>query len=106
MLAGHTGFLSCCRFIGDHKMITSSGDQTCGLWDVETGKRLIEFTGHAGDVMAISPGMDQSTFVSGACDAVAKLWDCRDGKCKQTFHGHESDINAIKFFPGGNAFVS
>lgn len=35
-LAQHEGYLSCCRFIGDNQIVTSSGDSTCILWDVET----------------------------------------------------------------------
>ncbi|GAA51958.1 guanine nucleotide binding protein (G protein) beta 1 [Clonorchis sinensis] len=105
-LPGHTGYLSCCRFIDDSQIVTSSGDVTCGLWDIETGQQIANFTGHTGDVMSLSLAPDNRTFVSGACDASAKLWDIRDGQCKQTFPGHESDINAITFFPSGLAFAT
>lgn len=38
-LSGHTGYLSSCRFMGSDgsKMLTSSGDMTCKLWDCNTG---------------------------------------------------------------------
>lgn len=103
-LPGHTGYLSCCRFINDRQIVTSSGDMTCALWDIERGQRIMEFKGHSGDVMSLSLGPSKQTFISGACDSFAKLWDMRDGQCKQTFSGHESDINAVSFFPDGNAF--
>lgn len=104
-LSGHSGYLSCCRFINDRRIITSSGDMTCMLWDIETGSKVTEFADHLGDVMSISINpTNQNVFVSGACDAFAKLWDIRTGKAVQTFAGHESDINAIQFFPDGNAF--
>jgi len=32
-------------------MITASGDMTCVLWDIETTTKVVEFTGHDGDVM-------------------------------------------------------
>lgn len=107
-LAAHTGYLSCCRFLSDQQIVTSSGDMTCSLWDIETGQMKTAFNGHTGDVMSLSltPGNDPKTFVSGACDALAKLWDIRTGKCAQTFHGHGSDINAVKFFPNGDAFAT
>ena len=35
-------------------MITSSGDQTCILWDIERGERITNFLGHTQDVMAIA----------------------------------------------------
>ena len=104
-LSGHSGYLSCCRFISDRRILTSSGDMTCVLWDLETGSKVHEFADHLGDVMSLSINpLDANQFVSGACDAFAKLWDIRQQKCVQTFAAHDSDINAIQFFPNGNAF--
>ncbi|KAK6508292.1 guanine nucleotide-binding protein subunit beta 1 [Arthrobotrys conoides] len=104
-LSGHSGYLSCCRFLNDRRILTSSGDMTCMLWDIDTGARITDFADHLGDVMSLSVNPTNSNiFVSGACDAFAKLWDIRTGKAVQTFAGHESDINAVQFFPDGNAF--
>ncbi|KAI5453659.1 G protein subunit beta [Naganishia albida] len=105
-LSAHSGYLSCCRFINDRQIVTSSGDMTCMLWDIEAGVRTMEFSDHTGDVMSVSLSPNQNLFVSGACDATAKIWDIRSGKAVQTFTGHESDINAVQFFPDGNAFAT
>jgi len=106
-LTAHTGYLSCCRFINNQQILTSSGDMTCILWDTENGTRITEFNDHIGDVMSISINPhDVNTFVSGACDMTAKLWDIRTGKAVQTFTGHDADINAVQFFPNGNLFGS
>ena len=82
-LPGHTGYLSCCRFLTDNQILTSSGDMSCVLWDIETGQQVTTFAGHTGDVMSLSLSPDQKTFVSGACDASAKVrqtfslqWSC------------------------------
>jgi len=104
-LNSHNGYLSCCRFLSDRQIVTSSGDMTCILWDIEAGTKVTEFADHQGDVMSVSINpVDKNIFVSGACDATAKLWDLRTGKCTQTFVGHDSDINAVQFFPNGQAF--
>jgi len=104
-LSAHTGYLSCCRFLSDREILTSSGDMSCMLWDIDSGVKVRDFSDHAGDVMSLSPSPDnRDIFVSGACDATAKVWDLRVSKCVQTFHGHDSDINAVQFFPNGNAF--
>ena len=105
-LAAHTGYLSCCRFIGSgSKILTSSGDMTCMLWDVETGQSDAQFVDHNGDVMSISTSPTAPPiFVSGACDALAKLWDVKAPTVCRTFSGHESDINAVTFFGDGLAF--
>ena len=95
-LSAHTGYLSCCRFLNDRQIITSSGDMSCMLWDIETGVKTIEFTDHTGDVMSLSLSPDKNIFVSGACDSTARIWDIRTGRCVQTFTGHDSDINAVQ----------
>lgn len=53
-LNAHTGYLSCCRFLNDRQIVTSSGDMTCILWDIEAGSKITEFNDHNGDVMSVS----------------------------------------------------
>jgi guanine nucleotide-binding protein G(I)/G(S)/G(T) subunit beta-1 len=105
-LVGHEGYLSCCRFINETNILTSSGDSTCILWDIETGAPTLKFLGHEQDVMsvAISPQTDPNLFVSGSCDMTSKVWDIRTGKCTMTLRGHESDVNCVAMFPDGRAF--
>lgn len=105
-LSQHEGYLSCCRFVNadDREIITSSGDSTCILWDVEQRQPKAVFNDHTGDVMSVSIMDDKHIFVSGSCDATAKLWDYRVKQCVKTFPGHDSDINSVCFFPDGNAF--
>jgi WD40 repeat protein len=85
------------------QIITSSGDSTCILWNVETKTPTAIFNDHTGDVMSVSVFDSKDIFVSGSCDATAKLWDHRqNGKnCIKTFGGHESDINSVQIFPDG-----
>ena len=52
-LSAHSGYLSCCRFLSDRQIVTSSGDMTCMLWDIEAGVRVLEFSDHTGDVMRL-----------------------------------------------------
>lgn len=50
-LSAHSGYLSCCRFLNDRQILTSSGDMSCMLWDLDAGVKLQEFNDHTGDVM-------------------------------------------------------
>eukprot|EP00978_Attheya_sp_CCMP212_P022696 scaffold68134_cov52-Attheya_sp.AAC.1 len=103
-LASHDGYISCCRFIDEKNIITSSGDSSCIFWDIERGDALTTFTGHGGDVMSISLSpKDKNVFVSSSIDGTAKIWDIRESKCVQTHVGHTADVNAVSFFPDGNA---
>ncbi len=105
-LMAHDGYLSCCRFLDERSLLTSSGDSTCIFWDVEKNEAISSFVDHGGDVMSLSvvPSANKNVFVSGSCDATAKVWDIRTGKCQQTFVGHESDVNSVQFFADGAAF--
>jgi guanine nucleotide-binding protein G(I)/G(S)/G(T) subunit beta-1 len=107
-LAAHDGYLSCCRFLNEAQILTSSGDSLCMLWDIEVGTSKTTFKDHEGDVMSLSvlPSVDPNMFVSGSCDSLAKVWDIRTGKCTMTLRGHESDINSVCLFPDGMSFGS
>lgn len=106
-LTGHTGYLSCCRFVNDERMVTSSGDASCILWDIQRAKKITTFSDHDSDVMSVSLRTEKSIFASGSCDTLVKIWDYRTPpKCVQTFFGHESDINSVQFFPDGNAVAT
>ena len=106
-LTGHQGYLSCCRFIGTEDILTSSGDSTCVLWDLETSSKKTTFTDHAADVMSVSMHpTDKNVFCSGSCDGSVRSWDIRSGGCTHTFFGHDSDVNAVEFFPSGNVVSS
>lgn len=106
-LAGHDGYLSCCRFLDPEKIVTSSGDSTCVLWNIRDNRQISQFVDHAGDVMSVSPSpTDPNTFVSGSCDATCKVWDIRVNRAVMTYEGHESDINDCQMMPNGQAFAT
>jgi WD40 repeat protein len=106
-LAQHEGYLSCCRFVSDDEIITSSGDCSCILWDVRNRQPKAIFNDHTADVMAVTLLDERGLFISGSCDATAKLWDFRmQLPVARTFPGHESDVDAVTAFPDNNAFAT
>lgn len=54
-LTGHEGYLSCCRFRSQSTILTSSGDSTCSLWDIQANQRTQVFSDHTADVMLYVP---------------------------------------------------
>ena len=93
-LQQHEGYLSCCRFLDEQRILTASGDATCILWDIDKQSPVSTFAEHSGDVESVSILPEKNIFVSGAIDATAKVWDLRaKGKCIANFKGHSSDIN-------------
>lgn len=104
-LAAHDGYLSCCRFVDEGTIVTSSGDSQCIYWDIEKSDTVALLNDHGGDVMSVSIcPTNKNVFVSGSCDSTAKLWDVRAGSCQMTFEGHDSDINAVDFMSSGTCF--
>jgi len=105
-LSGHDGFLSCCRFLDNRQIITSSGDRTCILWDVEQGTQTTVFKQHTGDVMFVALSSSKNTFVSSGCDKNIIAWDVRTGKSTHIFDVHAADVNVVHFFPNDFTFAS
>lgn len=106
-LSRHDGYLSCCRFIDDTNLITSSGDGTVLLWDIASATVMQAFSGHIADVMSISVSDSDNVFVSGSCDQSSIIWDSRQKpEPVQIFEGHTSDINSVQWFPNYKSFGS
>lgn len=134
-LTGHEGYVSCCRFVDENTIVTSSGDGSCQMWDISQNKATHLFQGHMQDVMSISPNPNNpKIFVSGSIDLECKLWDVRvqgsvatmtqkpqenmfvwdeepefSGEtigARMFYKKHESDINSVAYFPDGFAFGS
>jgi len=105
-LSGHDGFLSCCRFLDSRQILTSSGDHTCVLWDVDSAQQVNVFRQHTGDVMHVSLTNDKKLFVSGSCDHTILAWDVRTPKPTHIFPQHDNDVNVVQFFPNDTTFGS
>jgi WD40 repeat protein len=102
-LTGHDGYISQCQFISDTSLVTSSGDSTACLWDIQAGRATVKFSDHAADCLAIvlNPDNSSSTIATGSSDCTVKISDLRSGQCTMTLPGHNSDVNSVCFFPDG-----
>jgi guanine nucleotide-binding protein G(I)/G(S)/G(T) subunit beta-1 len=109
-LSGHDGYLSCCRFVDSNRILTSSGDRTCILWNYagSTHRKLCVFRDHTSDVMCVGMNpRDPNQFVAGDCDATAMVWDIRaPQRATHVFKGHQSDINFVDFLQDGRTFAT
>jgi len=73
-LSGHHGYLSCCRFMDESRLLTASGDSTCRVWDVERGRADRVFSDHGADAMSVALcPTNPNIFASGSCDATSKV---------------------------------
>lgn len=106
VLTGHDGYLSDCVFMSDKQILTSSGDQSSILWDIQTGQQITSLKAHVGEVDCLAVHDDYNALLSGSTDMTVKLWDLRGGMANQTFPGHGGDIGAVKWMPNGTSFIT
>lgn len=48
-------------------------------WDIETGKKLLSFGGHAGDITSVAFSPDDQLILTGSKDGAARLWNSETG---------------------------
>ncbi|KHJ43770.1 WD domain, G-beta repeat protein [Trichuris suis] len=76
--SGHGYEVLDARSSHDNAQIASCGtDKQVLLWDVETGRILRKFRGHAGCVNAIAFNKDSSVVISGSLDGTVRAWDAK-----------------------------
>jgi len=105
-LVGHDGFLSCCRFIDNAQIVTSSGDHTCAVWDIEQANKIRDFKHHTHDVLNLALNPEKNIFVSTSCDSTVAAWDVKSGKCTHVFEGFDKDVNTSCFMSNGTTFAA
>jgi guanine nucleotide-binding protein G(I)/G(S)/G(T) subunit beta-1 len=107
-LEQHDGYVSCARFVDNNTVISSSGDGSILLWDVESKTSTKSFMEHTGDVMFVSLNKENSSlFCSGSVDATVKIWDIRTSeKYVGNFAYHQADVNTVNWYADMKAVLS
>ncbi|XP_022103814.1 denticleless protein homolog [Acanthaster planci] len=82
---------------GRNQLVTASGDQMAGLWDVAAGKALGIFKGHSCSLKSVCfrPG-DSHVFATGARDGNILVWDTRCNNRGGNQVPHHTAVNVIK----------
>ncbi|KAH9645030.1 hypothetical protein HF086_003360 [Spodoptera exigua] len=69
-LPGHSGYLSCCRFLDDNQILTSSGDMTCSS---HLGLRIL--AGHDNRVSCLGVTENGMAVATGSWDSFLRIWN-------------------------------
>lgn len=85
----------------DGKTVVSGGDNgVLQTFETETGRKLADFEGHAGDILAVAVSPDGTRVVSGSSDQTVRLWDLKTGALLLTvFHARNGEW--VAFTPAG-----
>jgi WD40 repeat protein len=108
-LKNHTGQVVSLAVSKDgKKLLTGSHDSTVRVWEIETGKELLKFTGHGkvAGIASVAFSPDGATAASGDSNGKILLWSTDTGKVVHELKGHEKDVRSLYFTPDGKTLVS
>ncbi|UCC61798.1 MAG: protein kinase, partial [Anaerolineae bacterium] len=113
---GHTAAVFGVAFTPDGQYALTGGgyvgygpvaeDNNLRLWNVETGKLIRVFEGHAGAVTQIAIDSDGRRALSSAFDGTVRLWDLETGAEIRRFQAHPKGVFSVAFGPDGRTALS
>ncbi|KAJ3322341.1 hypothetical protein HDU76_013894 [Blyttiomyces sp. JEL0837] len=96
---GHTTSVSSASFSKDGtKLISSSNDATCRIWDIGTGKEILRLEGHEHFVYNACFSNDGRKAASASRDQSVIIWDANSGKIIKRLK-YACAIHSVAFSP-------
>jgi WD40 repeat protein len=83
------------------RAVTVSRDGTARTWDVASGRPLVTFSGHTGEVWDAGFSPDGARIATVSVDGTARTWDVASGRPLVTFVGHTGEVWDAGFSPDG-----
>ena len=106
-LRGHSRSISALRFLPDgRRLVTASGDRTCGQWDVATGEELRQLVlRHPDWVSSLDVSSDGTLALTTCDDGKARLWRLTDAVELASLKAAGGAFNAVAFSPDARRAV-
>jgi hypothetical protein len=103
----HSEHLCSLSFSPDGKwLLSTSTDDTIGVWDVATGRLVARLTGHNADVLCAVMSPDGTRIASGGRDGYVRLWDTTRFQNVAQLGGHKDYIYSLAWSPDGRQLFS
>ncbi len=106
-VTGHNGTITALRFTLDsRRLITASGDRTCGQWDVASGEELRQLVlTHPDWVSSLDMSADGTMALTTCDDGMARLWRLADATQLASVQSPGAPFNSSGFSPDGSTAV-
>jgi WD40 repeat protein len=104
---GHSNFIHGVRFSPDEKyVITSSGDNTAKVWDLNSRKVVMELYHTRAGVFYSEFSPDGKFILTAPVIPNAKIWDAKSGQEIRELTGHTGSINSARHSQDGKYIVT
>ncbi len=87
-------------------MAVASYSSGVSIYEVATGKRVQQLTGHTGSPTAVAFGPDGRRIATCAEDGTVRLWDAASGQEVLTLRGHTDVVRSVAFSKDGRRLVT
>ena len=111
-LEQHEGYITSCKFIDDHYLVSTGGDGLAVLWDLAADKpsaiRTYKNLSPACVIDCCELNRDRGMFITGDYDGWVYAYDWRERTKQYVFklQPHEQDVWGLNWFPDNHAFFS
>jgi len=83
------------------RLATGGTDQIVKVWDLASGKHLLDLSGHRSDVISVDFNADGTRIVTGSWDQTVRVWDTATGHEVLMVKGHIAPVWEVAFSANG-----
>jgi WD40 repeat protein len=87
-------------------LATGHSNGIISLWQVATGRELLNCIGHTGRVYSVAFSPSGQLLASGSDDQSVRLWNVENGACLKTMIGHSGAVGTVTFSLSGQVLAS
>lgn len=102
VLRGHSRTITALQFAGPHRLVSASGDNTCGQWDVRTGRedrrRVLK---HPDWVTSLDVSGDGQLAITACEDGSMRVWRLADASVVATRQSPDRVYSSVQFSQNG-----
>ena len=107
MFSGHEGSLRGLAWSPDGERLATAGDDgTAKVWDMASGKELLNLTEHKEGAWSVAWSPDGSRLAVGCGNAEAHIWEATTGRKLLTLSGHNRFVRGVAWSPDGKRLAT